>query len=203
VNGLVARVTRGLIIALAVAVIAAMNVGFWLSYGGLHDFALLGGLRGNEAWAWPASVDLFTLSGELGVTISAITRKADPVSWVLLVVGFIPSMVFNVLHVDVAVSSWAHYAVAAVPPLAGMLALAALLRQVYRLVLAMAGDEDEPMDAETAARESLRATLAAGNPWSRNQLQERFALSRSQAQKVLDDVVPVAASMNGNGPHGA
>jgi hypothetical protein len=37
----------------------------------------------------------------------------------------------NVLHVDTAVLAWIRYAVADTPPVAAMLALAALLRQVY------------------------------------------------------------------------
>jgi hypothetical protein len=41
-----------------------------------------------------------------------------------------------------------------------------------------------PADAETAALASLRATLAAGNPWSQNQLSERFGLTRAQATRV-------------------
>ena len=31
---------------------------------------------------------------------------------------------------------------------------------------------------------SFRATVAAGNPWSANQLQERFSLTRAQAAKL-------------------
>lgn len=49
-------------------------------------------------------------------------------------------------------------------------------------------------DAETAAIASLRATLAAGNPWSQNQLQDRFGLSRAQATKIRQLV-----NANGNG----
>jgi Protein of unknown function (DUF2637) len=54
-----------------------------------------------------------------------------------------------------------------------------------------------PGDAETAAMLSLRATLAAGNPWSQNQLQERFGLTRAQASKVRQLVLSEA---NGHAP---
>jgi hypothetical protein len=54
-----------------------------------------------------------------------------------------------------------------------------------------------PGDAETAAMASLRATLAAGNPWSQNQLMTRFGLTRAQATKVRE-LVTVEA--NGHGP---
>ena len=53
-------------------------------------------------------------------------------------------------------------------------------------------------DAETAAMASLRATLAAGNPWSQNQLMTRFGLTRAQATKVRE-LVTVEA--NGQHPH--
>jgi len=41
-----------------------------------------------------------------------------------------------------------------------------------------------PTDAESAALIAFRATLAAGNPLSQNQLMERFGLSRATAAKV-------------------
>ena len=110
------RVVRAAIVALAAATIAATVVGFWLSYAGLHSFAVRSGLRGPEAWAWPASVDLFILAGELGVTISAIRRQRDPLARCYLLAGFGPSVAFNVLHVATVAPSWGRYAVAAVPP---------------------------------------------------------------------------------------
>lgn len=54
-------------------------------------------------------------------------------------------------------------------------------------------------DARTAATESLRATLAAGNPWSRNQLVTRFGLSRADADEVRQLVL---AEANGHNPDG-
>jgi hypothetical protein len=50
-------------------------------------------------------------------------------------------------------------------------------------------------DAETAALASLRATLAAGNPWSQNQLQDRYNLTRAQASRVRQLVL---AGSNGH-----
>ena len=52
-----------------------------------------------------------------------------------------------------------------------------------------------PTDAENAALMALRATLAAGNPWSQNQLQDRFGLTRVQASKVRQLVL---AGSNGH-----
>jgi Protein of unknown function (DUF2637) len=130
------RIVAGVIAAMVVAVTAATAVGFWLSYGGLHDFAVTaGGLTGPEAWAWPASVDLFIVAGEAGVTISALRHRRDRMAWCYLLIGFAASVTGNVLHVHPGYLPWAKYAVAAVPPVAAMLALAALLRHVYRLAL--------------------------------------------------------------------
>jgi len=130
---LAARIVTGVAACMVVATTAATAVGFWLSYRGLHDFALRAGLHGPEAWAWPASVDLFIAAGEAGVTISALRRHQDRAAWIYLAIGFAASVTGNVLHVDPAGLFWTRYAVAAVPPVAAMLALAALLRQAYRL----------------------------------------------------------------------
>ena len=54
-----------------------------------------------------------------------------------------------------------------------------------------------PADVVTAAKASLRATVAAGNPLSVNQLQERFSLSRRAATEVRNDVL---AESNGHDP---
>ena len=49
--------------------------------------------------------------------------------------------------------------------------------------------------AEVAAEASLRATLAAGNPWSVNQLQAQFRLTRAEATKLRTRVL---AGSNGH-----
>lgn len=56
-----------------------------------------------------------------------------------------------------------------------------------------------PSDAETAAMASLRATLAAGNPWSNNQLAERFGLTRAQVTKVRQAVLAAASGHHEDG----
>jgi hypothetical protein len=195
------KLTIGIVAGMVTAAAAATAVGFWLSYGGLHAFAWRAGLRGPESWAWPASVDLFIAAGEAGVTISALRRRRDPMAWVYLVLGFGASVTGNVLHVDPAVLHWAKYAVAATPPAAAMLALAALLRHVYRLAVdAHPGQPQDggPLpkvaaDSESAALAAYIASVAGGNPLSGRQLETRFGLTRAQATKVR-------ASLNGSAP---
>lgn len=153
------RVIAVSVAILAVSVAAATVIGFWLSYAGLHGFAERNGLAGAEAWAWPASVDLFVIAGELGITISAVRHKRDPAAWVYLVLGFGSSVAFNVLHVDPVVLSWGRYAVAAVPPVAAMLALAALMRQVYRLA------QDQPATVTVHAAQRPASGLPPLPAW--------------------------------------
>jgi hypothetical protein len=197
-------------VVMACVTVIATAVGFWLSYAGLHSFGQRAGLRGPEAWAWPSSVDLFILAGELGITISTLRDGAtDWRAWLYFGAGAGPSVTFNVLHV-LHILAWAKYAVAATPPLAAVLALAALMQQIISLPEALrhmhARQETDqpdtilapiPPDAETAALTSLRATLAAGNPWSQNQLMTRFGLTRAQATKLRD---MVTAESNGQHP---
>lgn len=52
--------------------------------------------------------------------------------------------------------------------------------------------------AETAARTALAATIAAGNPLSRNQIEQRFRLTRAEATKLRDELLP-EPSLNGSG----
>jgi hypothetical protein len=55
-----------------------------------------------------------------------------------------------------------------------------------------------PSDTESAAVASLKATLAAGNPWTQNALIERFGLTRAQARRIHGQVL---AESNGSSVH--
>jgi len=50
-----------------------------------------------------------------------------------------------------------------------------------------------PTAAETAARAALMATIRAGNPLSRNQLETRFRLTRAEATKLRAEYINEAA----------
>jgi hypothetical protein len=174
-----ARIVTGVAACMVVATAAATAVGFWLSYRGLHDFALRAGLTGAEAWAWPASVDLVIAAGEAGVTISALRQHKDWAAWVYLAVGFAASVTGNVLHVDPAGLFWTRYAVAAVPPVAAMLALAALLRQAYRLAT-------EPAPVPMAPKQRVRARSA---PRARKRAQVRTPVTPESAEAQFAPVL--------------
>lgn len=196
------RTVTGVVAGMVVVTAAATAVGFWLSYSGLHDFALRAALRGPEAWAWPSSVDLFIAAGEAGVTISALRKESDWPAWGYLALGLAMSVTGNVMHVYTRHLPWPPYAVAAVPPIAAMLALGALLRQVYRIASALPEADSGgksglvPSSVWEAAETSFRATVAAGNPWTVNQVEKQFSLTRSQATKLRTDVL---GETNGNG----
>lgn len=183
-KALAQRTVTGVVAGMVVAVAAATGVGFWLSYDGLHAFALHSGLSGPEAWAWPASVDLFIAAGEAGVTISALRRRKDHAAWAYLAVGFAASVTANVLHVDPAALHWTHYAAAGVPPIAAMLALAALMRQIYQLAV----------DRHVALQRAASSPQKAAIDRSRTRVPARAAKRTPGA--VSDEAVRSALALN-------
>jgi hypothetical protein len=94
---------------------------------------------------------------------------------------------------------------AAIPPLAAAASLAVGLGVLKRVVEHHHQDDgsqpDDTVpalvltDAENAAAMALRATHAAGNALSQNQLMERFGLTRAAATKVRSAVL---SSTNGH-----
>jgi hypothetical protein len=105
-------------------------VTFWLSYAALHDLAATHHLRGARAWAWPATIDAFIVVGELLILRASLLRQLDWFAMFLVGSGSTASIALNVVsvgHVDTTVR-----VVAAVPPVAALLAFSALMRQIYR-----------------------------------------------------------------------
>jgi hypothetical protein len=96
----------------------------------------------------------------------------------------------NVLHVGPAALAWTRYAVAAMPPVAAMLALAALLRQVYRLAEHTA-PEGVPAEAAAAldgharlAAERYAIEVAAGEVPSIRRIRREMRVGQPRAQQV-------------------
>jgi lysylphosphatidylglycerol synthetase-like protein (DUF2156 family) len=81
----------------------------------------------------------------------------------------------------------------------------ALLAELTETVRMLAGRPADavpaavPADAEGAALIAMKATVAAGNPWSQRQLETRFGLTRAQAAKVREaaGVTEIRYAMNG------
>lgn len=112
---------------------------FWLSYEHLHDVADDNGLDGIRAWAWPGTVDLFIVAGELLILRAALRAKADWFAYLLAGVGSLGSIALNVAGVGTGADPL-EYIVAAVPPVAALLAFAAIMRQVHEQLV----PDDEP-----------------------------------------------------------
>lgn len=138
---MISNPTRALAIAAGVVIVALTAAAFWLSYAHLAEVALAHGMEGKEvrAWAWPATLDLFIVAGELLMLRAALAGKVDPWAIGLTVVGSGSSIALNVAGVGTAAGTL-DYVVAAVPPTAALLAFGALMRQIHQ---ALAGrDED-------------------------------------------------------------
>ncbi|MFH9121112.1 DUF2637 domain-containing protein [Streptomyces globisporus] len=140
--------SRALAIAAGLVIIALTGAAFWLSYAHLAEVALAHGLgqAKERAWAWPATLDLFIVAGELMMLRAALARKVDGWAITLTAVGSVGSIVLNVAGVagarDAATVPLLDYVVAAVPPTAALLAFGALMRQVHQ-ALTGAKETDE------------------------------------------------------------
>lgn len=129
----------------AVVTVALTGAAFWLSYEHLHDVADGNGLDGIRAWAWPGTVDLFIVAGELLILRAALRDRFDWFAYLLAAVGSLGSIALNVAGVGKGADPL-EYIVAAVPPSAALIAFGALMRQVHehlapRAVLAVAVPE--------------------------------------------------------------
>ena len=128
--------TRALAIAAGVVIVALTAAAFWLSYAHLAEVAHQHGMQDKEvrAWAWPATLDLFIVAGELLMLRAAIGRKVDGWAIGLTVVGSGGSIALNVAGVG-SNAELLDYVVAAVPPTAALLAFGALMRQIHQALI--------------------------------------------------------------------
>jgi Protein of unknown function (DUF2637) len=198
VTGILRVPRRAALAAISALVAAASGVSFAESYRGLYEWASHHGLRGVWAVAWPVQVDTFIAVGELALFVALADRwaaRSRLAAWAVTLLGLAVSVAGNVGHVTG--HSLTNRATAAVPPLAAAAALAVGLGVLKRVVEAHHATAPEPeirhgltdlvpvpSDVIEAAKASMRATIAAGNPLSANQLQERFSLTRAQATKT-------------------
>lgn len=163
------RARTGLAIGAAAVTIALTGAAFWLSYEHLHDIAGGHGLGGARAWAWPGTVDLFIIVGELLVLRASLNSRVDPWAIALGASGSLGSIALNVAGVGPAASAL-DYIVAAVPPTAALVAFGALMRQVHealdRIDAASApGERQGAPDAfDRAASEATALAAPAPQP---------------------------------------
>ncbi|MCT9091626.1 DUF2637 domain-containing protein [Streptomyces sp. ASQP_92] len=129
------------VLIVAGAVIAVLTAGaFALSYAHLADVAGQHGLGSSPVrrWAWPATLDAFIVAGELLMLRAGLRHVTDRWAIAATVIGSVGSISLNVAGVSGANNTdtvpFLDYVVAAVPPLAAMLAFAVLMQQIHQLV---------------------------------------------------------------------
>ncbi|MEU4348288.1 DUF2637 domain-containing protein [Streptomyces sp. NPDC023838] len=143
----------------ALVTITLTGTAFWLSYEHLHDIADVNGLSGPRAWAWPATIDLFIVAGELLVLRASLRGAVDWWAIALAALGSLGSIALNVAGVG-AHASVLEYVVAAIPPTAALIAFGALMRQVHEALRRIPATP-QPIAAtfEEAAAEAIETAL--------------------------------------------
>lgn len=172
--------------------------GFALSYGALHQLATAHGVQPSLAWAWPLIVDGFIVVASLAVLHAALQGRSTAYPWTL-VLGFSAlSVAFNVVH---AAASTVARLIAAVPPLALVLAFELLMRQV-RAALAAAPvttTEERPPSPPRIVPQAVRpvgpsrrpARVAGGGEPTRARAARLVAGYRARGQPVTGAALAV------------
>jgi hypothetical protein len=121
----------------AVLTVILTGIAFWLSYEHLQEVSGRHGLvdGSTRSWAWPATVDLFIVIGELLILRASLVKLIDGWAIALATTGSLASIALNVTGVG-ADAQRLDYVVAAVPPVAALLAFGALMRQVHAYLAA-------------------------------------------------------------------
>ncbi|MFE9736529.1 DUF2637 domain-containing protein [Streptomyces sp. NPDC006477] len=182
--------SRALAIGAGAVIIALTGAAFWLSYAHLAEVALAHGLGSarERAWAWPATLDLFIVAGELMMLRAALSKRVDGWAIALTAVGSVGSIVLNVAGVtgtrDPSTVPLLDYVVAAVPPTAALLAFGALMRQIHQ---ALARTEVQPEPAPEPRKAEAEPAPVAVVPAPAVE-----ALPRVPTLPVLGPWVPVA-----------
>ncbi|MFF9270452.1 DUF2637 domain-containing protein [Streptomyces rochei] len=141
------RAITALAITAAALIFLLTGVSLWLSYEHLHDVGARHGFADDpiRAWAWPATLDLFYAAGEVLILRAALARRIDWWAISLVVFGAGGSIALNIAGVGEGAQAL-DYVVAAVPPVASLLAFGALMNQLYRLLAPQADPVVTPVD---------------------------------------------------------
>jgi Protein of unknown function (DUF2637) len=187
-------------VATAAVVTAVASFAAVVSYSHIYDLGRVHGQAGTAARLLPLSVDGLILAASLVMLHEARNRRPAPaLARFALWLGIAATLGANAAYgapygpLGVIVSTW--------PAVSFVLAVEVALGLVRRGRPQIATDRGDfgevPADVAEAAKASMRATVAAGNPLSVNQLQARFSLSRGTATKLHHSVL---AESNGHHP---
>ncbi|MFE5370912.1 DUF2637 domain-containing protein [Streptomyces mirabilis] len=157
-------VERAITALASVLTVVLTAVAFWLSYEHLQEVAAAHGMAEAVArsWAWPATVDLFIVIGELLILRASLAHRVDWWAIGLVTAGDGASIGLNVAGVGQDASAL-NYVVAAVPPVAALLAFGALMRQVHAYLArrALTGVDAPPPGVEAP---STPVTISVDRP---------------------------------------
>ena len=193
---------RAIRLTAVIAVIAVAGVAGYVSYWHAVEVVAGNGEPGTIARLYPAAIDGLIIAASMVLLDAARhSEPAPPLAWWLLGSGIAVTLAANVTYgtkTGAAGALWAAWPALAFVGCYELLLL--LARASARRANPTHGGgfpSPLPSTAETAAEASLRATLALGNPWTINQLAERFALTRATATKLRARVL---AESNGHAP---
>jgi len=184
------------------AVVAVAGVAAYISYWHAVEVVTHHGERAVRGHLYPVVIDGIIIAASMVVLDAARHREAAPkLAWSMLLSGIGVTLAANVafgVTYGLAGALWAAWPALAFVGCYELLMM--LVRASARRAAREASSEfpsPVPGDAESAALASPRATLAAGNPWSNNQLADKFGLTRAQVTRVRQ---LATADMNGHAP---
>jgi hypothetical protein len=176
-----------------------------VSYSHIYDLARAHGQSGTAARLLPLSVDGLILAASLVMLHEARSGHSAPVrAYLMLGLGVAATVAANVLYglgfgaLGAVISAWPAVAFVGAVEMCMWLIRKARPEPGVDPALSDLGDvlsSAVPSDAESAALAALKATLAAGNPFSARQLETRFGLTRAQSTRVRQ-----LAGTNGHAP---
>ena len=184
------------------AVLAVAGVAGYVSYFHAVEVVTSNGEPGIIARLYPASIDGLIIAAS-AVLLDAARHGEDApaLAWWLLGSGIAVTLAANITYGarhGIGGALWSAW------PALAFVGCYELLLLLARASARRSGRERNalsivalPSAAEAAAEASLRATLAAGNPWSVNALVTQFRLTRPEATKLRTRVL---AEANGHDP---
>jgi Protein of unknown function (DUF2637) len=186
------------------AVLAVAGVAAYVSYWHAVGVVTVHGEHDVTGHLYPVAIDGIIVAASMVLLDSARHGESAPrLAWWLLGSGIAVTLAANVTYG--IVYGWSS-ALWAAWPAAAFVGCYELLMLLVRAAARRSGrgpavPVPSPLAsaAETAAEASLRATIAAGNPWSRNQIETQFRLTRAEATRLRDRVL---AESNGRCPEG-
>ena len=166
--------------------------GFAMSYGALHALARDSGVPAALAWMWPLVVDGFIVVASLSVLHAVLEARPARYPWCLLLLFSAVSVAGNVAH---GPPTPVGRLVAAVPPVALVLAFDLLMRQVRRVlepppsaIAAAAPARVTSGSADTAVRDAMSGApttrLRVARPTMADRTAALVARRRDSAQRV-------------------